>query len=178
MVYPPELEESPPDTGDGNVEGSVGSYNLGASGGCVGLYAIWLDPRRAPESPFVVERRLKRKKARAERAPSPTIPPTTPPAIAPVFDLVLPLPPLAPPEVGEGFGDPPVPEVDTAGFPVPDCDVRVLEMETVGGAVGVASGSLPAACASVASNEGLVSFRYAQCGTDALKGISKGYCVT
>ena len=47
-----------------------------------------------------------------------------------------------------------MPEVDTAGLPVCDVPVLVLETATVGGLVGVASGSLPADCASTGSNEG------------------------
>lgn len=129
----------------------------------------------APESPRSL-RLLRKKKARAARAAMKTTPPTTPPAIAPVFFLVPPLPPLV---VGEGFVDVLTPEVDTPPE-LPEftgSDDVVLEMETVGGLVGVTSGSLPAALASTGSNV-VVSFRYAQCGTDALKGMDNGYCVT
>lgn len=134
-----------------------------------------LYPSIAPESPRSL-RLLRKKKARAARAAIARTPPTTPPAIAPVFFLVPPLPPLV---VEEGFGDVLVPEVDTAPEPpeLAGSDEAVLEMETVGGFVGVASGSLPAAFASTGSNV-VVSFRYAQCGTDELKGMDNGYCVT
>lgn len=72
-----------------------------------------------------------------------------PPAIAPVWDLV-PLPPAL--VVEEGFGDDLVPEVITPRL-VLGGEV-VLESATVGGLVGVASGSLPAACASATLNPG------------------------
>lgn len=69
-----------------------------------------------------------------------------PPAIAPVWDLLvvllsLPSPPAV--LVDAGSGDVLVLRVDTPRL-VP-CDEGVLEIPTVGGLVGVASGSLPAA---------------------------------
>jgi hypothetical protein len=75
---------------------------------------------------------------------------------------LLPPPPPPPPVVEEGFGDDLVPEVDMDGLPV--CNVVELEIATVGGLVGVASGSLPAACASTGSNPGLYTrwVRYTQ----------------
>ena len=87
----------------------------------------------------------------------------TPPAIAPTLVLeppeLLPPPPEEPLEVEEGTEDVPVPgtvlsvgETVFGGETVEEEEV-VLEMETTGGAVGVASGSLPAAFASVTSNE-------------------------
>jgi hypothetical protein len=78
VVYPPELEESPADWGDGNVEGSEGSYSFGGSANCwplARLYVISLEPGIRLGS-FAL--RLFKKKARAPRAASPMIPPTTP----------------------------------------------------------------------------------------------------
>jgi len=78
--------------------------------------------------------------------------------------LVLGLsPPLELPlEVGEGIGDVPITELGTSAMPVSRLVPEgvsegvkevVLERETTGGALGVASGSLPAAFARVTSNE-------------------------
>ena len=71
----------------------------------------------------------------------------------------MPPPPEPPLEVEEGTEDVPVPGGTgfSVGEPAFDGETVeeevVLEMETTGGAVGVASGSLPAAFASVTSNE-------------------------
>jgi len=84
-----------------------------------------------------------------------------PPAIAPTLVLeppeLLPPPPEPPLEVEEGTEDVPVPagtvlSVSETVFGGEEEEV-VLEMETTGGAVGLASGSLPAAFASTTSNE-------------------------
>jgi len=118
---------------------------------------------------------LAKNKARELRRASAATPPMTPPAIAPVRDLGLPPPPPPPPElvVEEGFGIVLVLRLD---MPEPLlCNEVELESATVGGVVGVASGSLPAAWASVRLNPGLVSFKKAQWGTDALKGMGSGY---
>lgn len=71
--------------------------------------------------------------------------------------------------VEEGAGGVPVPEVGVIGVEV--CGVSVLEGGTVDG-LGfeeVASGSLPAAFASVTLKEGLVSSKNAQCGMEVLE---------
>ena len=69
----------------------------------------------------------------------------------PELPLELPL------EVEEGTEDVPVPgtvlSVGEIVFGGETVEEVVLDMETTGGAVGVASGSLPAAFASVTSNE-------------------------
>lgn len=115
--------------------------------------------------------RLLRKKKKTIRAPSTTIPPTTPagkkkmrhhgrsharddrytpPAMTAMLGLWL--PPIPPTGVEEEYGDPPVPVIDM-GKSVPTGKL-VLETEMVGGLVGVASGSFPAAWASVRLNPG------------------------
>lgn len=66
--------------------------------------------------------------------------------------LELPPPPEPPLEVEEGVEGVPVP-IASVRWLVPDGFMEVvLERETIGGAVGVASGSRPAACARVISN--------------------------
>ena len=83
-----------------------------------------------------------------------------PPAIAATLVLVPPelSPPLEPPLEVEGSNeDVPVPDAGVFAMPVNGLVLGgelgvVLEMVTIGGAVGVASGSLPAALASTGSN--------------------------
>jgi hypothetical protein len=71
-----------------------------------------------------------------------------------VLDFLLsPLLPLLLPLVEEGFGDDLTPEVDTPRLVLGN-EVE-LETATVGGLVGVDSGSFPAAWASTGSNPGL-----------------------
>ena len=69
-----------------------------------------------------------------------------PPAIAPAFDFLEPPPPLA---AEEGVAVPPGVDWPERTLEEPELDIMI-----VGGLVGLASGSLPAACASVASNPG------------------------
>ena len=78
-MNPPEFEESPPDGGDGYVEGSEGSYSFGGPNTCslVGLYAVLFGLRMSLGLPDPL-RRLIKKKARAATRASPTTPPTTP----------------------------------------------------------------------------------------------------
>ena len=76
-----------------------------------------------------------------------------PPTIAPVLDFVVVEPPPAAPVVEEGSIDVLVPELAPPGL-VRGSEVE-LEIATVGGLVGVASGSLPAASASAELNPGL-----------------------
>jgi len=104
-------------------------------------------------------RLLKKKKAIAAKPASPATPPTTPPAMAPTLVCVPPelFPPPEPSlEVEEGGRVVPVPGVGVfvtpvGGLGVEDVSVE-LGMETTDGALGVASGSLPAAFAIVTSN--------------------------
>lgn len=86
----------------------------------------------------------------------------TPPAMTPTLVLGLSPPLELPLEVGEGIGDVPITELGTSAMPVSRLVPEgvsegvkevVLERETTGGALGVASGSLPAAFARVTSNE-------------------------
>jgi hypothetical protein len=84
--------------------------------------------------------------------------------------LVLELPELSglPPEVEEGSEDVPVPRVGVPVMPEAvfegETVEEVVERDTTGGALGVASGSLPAAFASTGSNEPVytLSIRHAK----------------